>query len=208
MRQKWLKFAEWVNALSLRERGILFVVFILGSLALADVVWLTPAQNAYKTATLDFESQNGELKRLRAELQSTAQTVDPSKVVRDEMALADVQLSQINQSIGLLAPQAGNGPRLEDVLLQFLRRQDGLALLSTGTFKPDQSNQATSFVAVPGMTKRGMELRVSGAFGDLARYVQTLERALPNLRWGQLQLKSEKQPPELTLQVYVVGVQP
>jgi hypothetical protein len=40
------------------------------------------------------------------------------------------------------------------------------------------------------------------------RYVKTLETAMPALRWGALTLKSEKQPPELKLQVYVVGVQP
>ena len=32
--------------------------------------------------------------------------------------------------------------------------------------------------------------------------------ALPNLRWGPMQLRSEKQPPELTLQVFVLEVQP
>ena len=40
------------------------------------------------------------------------------------------------------------------------------------------------------------------------RYVRTLENALPTLRWGTLQLKTTKQAPELTLQVYVVGVPP
>jgi MSHA biogenesis protein MshJ len=40
------------------------------------------------------------------------------------------------------------------------------------------------------------------------RYVKTLEMAMPSLRWGALQIKGDLQPPELSLQVYVVGVQP
>jgi len=38
--------------------------------------------------------------------------------------------------------------------------------------------------------------------------VRTLEKALPNLRWGKMKLTSDTQPPQLSLQVYVVGVQP
>jgi MSHA biogenesis protein MshJ len=38
-------------------------------------------------------------------------------------------------------------------------------------------------------------------------YVRTLELALPTLRWGSMKLNSEKLPPQLTLQVFVVGVQ-
>ena len=40
------------------------------------------------------------------------------------------------------------------------------------------------------------------------RYVKTLENALPSLRWGAMHLKSDQQPPELSLLVYVVGAQP
>jgi len=58
------------------------------------------------------------------------------------------------------------------------------------------------------MTKKGLELRISGPYPALVRYVQQLETALPALRWGSMTLKSEVQPPELTLQVFVLGVQP
>jgi hypothetical protein len=58
------------------------------------------------------------------------------------------------------------------------------------------------------VSKRGLELKVAGSYAQLARYVQTLENALPTLRWGSLQITVGKQTPEMTLQVYVVGVSP
>ena len=61
---------------------------------------------------------------------------------------------------------------------------------------------------MPGLTKRGLELRVAGPYAELNRYVKTLEAALPSLRWGVLTVKKGPQTAELTLQVFVVGVQP
>ena len=100
--------------------------------------------------------------------------------------------------------------------MQFLRAQTGLTLLGTSTIDREAplaagaaaSNSASAPNAMPGLIRRGLELRVAGSYGDLTRYVKALETALPNLRWGPLQLNSDKLSPELTLRVYVVGVQP
>ncbi len=210
MKQWWQQQVVRIDALSLRERAFLFLSVIVVCLALADVLWLSPAQVAHQQVTQRFAAQGTELSRLRDELKSTAQPVDASKAVRDDMAAANARLEVVNQEIKAVAPLADGGPALEQVLVQFLRRQEGLTLLSTGTLKQDAAIPvATATVAAPtGLSKRGMELRVAGPYPELVRYVKTLEIALPALRWGALQLKSEKQPPELTLQVYVVGVQP
>lgn len=210
MKQWWQQQVVRIDALSLRERAFLFLSVIVVCMALADVLWLSPAQVAHQQATQRFAAQGTELSRLRDELKSTAQPVDASKAVRDDIAAANARLEAVNQEIKAVAPLADGGPALEQVLVQFLRRQEGLTLLSTGTLKQDAAIPvAPATVAAPtGLSRRGMELRVAGPYPELVRYVKTLEIALPALRWGALQLKSEKQPPELTLQVYVVGVQP
>lgn len=209
MKQQWQKLVERVDALSLRERIFLFVSVIATALALADVVWLSPAQTAYKQLTQRFAAQSSELDRLRTELRAVAQPVDSTKVIRDDIAAANLRLEALNAEIKLLVPMAQNGPALEQVLVQFLRKQDGLVLLGLNTTKPEvtPANGAAPGSSA-GLTKRGLELRVAGPYAELVRYVKTLEVALPSLRWGAMQLKSEKQPPELSLQVYVVGVQP
>ena len=209
MKQQWQKLVERVDALSLRERIFLFVSVIATALALADVVWLSPAQTAYKQLTQRFAAQSSELDRLRTELRAVAQPVDSTKVIRDDIAGANLRLEALNAEIKLLVPMAQNGPALEQVLVQFLRKQDGLVLLGLNTTKPEvtPANGAAPGSSA-GLTKRGLELRVAGPYAELVRYVKTLEVALPSLRWGAMQLKSEKQPPELSLQVYVVGVQP
>jgi MSHA biogenesis protein MshJ len=212
MKKQWLQLLDRIDALSLRERVFLFISIIACVLALADVLWLSPAQTAYKQLTQRFATQSAELDRLRGELRTSTRPVDPAKVVREDIAAATARLDAVNADIKALVPLDKNGPALEQVLVQLLRRHDGLVLQGLSTTKAEAAPAASSAgnaVAVPtGLTKRGLELRVTGPYPELMRYVKTLETAMPALRWGALTLKSEKQPPELKLQVFVVGVQP
>lgn len=210
MKAQWEKLLERIDALSLRERVFLFLSCIACALALADVLWMSPAQTSHRQLTQRFASQSAELDRLRSELRTVAQPVDPSRVVRDDIAAATSRLAALNTEIQALVPMAQHGPALEQVLVQLLRRQEGLVLMALSTEKPEQAVAAAGAASVSpaGVTKRGLELRVAGPYPELVRYVKTLESALPALRWGKMQLKGDRQPPELTLQVYVVGVQP
>lgn len=210
MKQRWQQLVTRIDALNLRERVFLFLAIIVCTLALADTLWLSPAQIAYTQATQRVAAQGLELKRLRDELQGMAQPVDPSKVVRDEIADINQRLDVVNEDIKAVAPLAEGGPAIEQALVQFLRRHEGLTLLRTGTVKQDVLTTATAGapstgVSAPVVSRRGLELSVSGPYAELVRYVKTLENALPTLRWGTLELKATQQPPELTLQVYVVG---
>lgn len=204
----WDKQAVRIDLLSLRERVFLFVSVIACCMALAEVVWLSPAQVAHKQITQRFATQGSELTRLREELKTTSQPVDASKAVRDELQVETERLEAVNQEIKTVAPVAEGGPALEQVLVQFLRRHEGLTLLSVGTLNQELASGPATAATPVGLSKRGLELKVSGPYAELVRYVKALENALPRLRWGAMQLKSDKQPPELTLQVYVVGAQP
>jgi MSHA biogenesis protein MshJ len=212
MKQEWQKLAARIDALSVRERVFAFLSIIICCLALADALWLSPAQVAYKQATQRFTAQSAEVKRLREELGVLAQPVDASKAVRDDIAVAQLRLDQVNQQIKAVAPLAEGGPAIEQTLVQFLRKQDGLTLMGTSTLKQEvataKANAGAAPDGQPALSRRGLELKVSGTYAALARYVKALESALPTLRWGSLQINAEKKVPELTLQVYVVGVPP
>ena len=211
MKEQWQKLALRIDAMQLRERVFLFLTIIVCCAALADTLWLSPAQVAHKQATLKFAAQETELQRLRAELKGLAQPVDANKAVREYIAAANQQLDAINQEISAVASLAEGGPAIEQTLVQFLRRQEGLTLLGTGTSQAGGASTSTASAAAskqPGLSRRGLELSVAGSYADLTRYVSTLENALPTLRWGTLHLKTTKQASEMALQVYVVGVPP
>ncbi len=215
MKQKWQQLALRIDAMQLRERVFVFLTLIVCFAALADTLWISPAQVAHKQAAQRFATQETELQRLRNELKALAQPVDANKVVREDIAAANQRLEAINQEIKAVAPLAQGGPAIEQALVQFLRRQEGLTLIGTGTLHNEGASLANATAvpaaaagAQPVISRRGLELSVAGSYADLVRYVRTLENALPTLRWGTLQLKTTKQAPEMTLQVFVIGVPP
>lgn len=204
MKQWWLQQGARINALSLRERVFLFVSFIVCCLALADALWLSPAMGAHQLQNQQLAAQNVELQRLRAELQGLPAPVDVNLPLRTEQAALQQQLADLQSQVSGAA--GGGSPALEPVLAEFLRRRKELTLLSTATLGAYAAQGKG--MTTPGVARRGVELKVSGPYGELVKYVKSLEQALPNLRWGPMQLRSEKQPPELTLQVFVLEVQP
>lgn len=210
MKLWWETQSARINALSLRERMFLFLSVIACCLALADVYWMSPAQTAYKQLTQRFEKQSADLQRARDELKIFGKPMDGSKVLRDEVVTVKARLEEVNRNIKEVLPVAAESTPLAQVLVHFLSRYEGLTLVRTSVAapegeaaKPAQAN-ATS-AASTGVTRQGVELTVSGPYPELVRYVQTLEKALPHVRWGSMKLKSEKLPPELTLQLFLLG---
>lgn len=207
MKAWWIQQAARIDALSLRERMFLFFSVLLVLLATVDVLWLTPAQATYRQTQQSYAAQNAELLRLRTDLAGLSHPVDASQPLRDQVAAADQRVAALRQEIEALAPTSATGGQgLEAVLVQFLQRRPGLRLVSSGTVA--QESKAGDAAAVPGLARRGLQLKVSGPYAELARYVKTLEHALPQLRWGPMQLVVKQQMPELTLQVYVLEVRP
>lgn len=209
----WVLQSARVNALSLRERIFLFLSVIACCVALADVVWMSPAQLAHKQLKQRFEKQSADLQRAREELRVMTKPVDGASSVRDEMAVTQVRLNAVNQNIAEATPQALDATPLSQVLVHFLSRHEGLTLVRTTVAAPEApaakpAPGAASGAPAPAalLTRQGVELTVSGPYPALVNYVQSLEKALPHVRWGIMKLKSEKMPPELTLQLFLVGV--
>jgi MSHA biogenesis protein MshJ len=202
-----------INALSLRERVFLFLSIIACCMALADVLWLSPAQVAHKQLTQRFDKQSADLQRARDELKTVAQPADVGRATRDEIAAVKTQLDSVNQTIQEVLPGTASTTPLAQALSHLLRRHAGLTLVRTSAVAPEVSSikpgQTAGAEVLPvGLTRQGIELTVSGAYPDLTQYVQTLENEMPQVRWGVMTLKSDKLPPELTLQLFLLEVQP
>jgi MSHA biogenesis protein MshJ len=211
MKRWWQAQAARIDALSLRERVFLFLSVMACCVALADVVWLSPARLAHQQLTQRFEKQSAELQRARETLKSVALPAQSSKGSRDEISAVKQRLDEVNLAIQEVLPTAPQATPLAQVLVHLLRRHEGLTLVHTMTLAPEAGvakSASAAGTAPVGVARQGVELTVSGPYAELTRYVKTLEQAMPTVRWGSMTLKSEKPPPELTLQLFLVGVPP
>lgn len=204
MKRWWTVIAARVDALSLRERVFLFLTLLVLCMLLANVLWLTPAQNLHRQITQRFAAQDVELQTLREELKNTSGETGQARQMRDELAQMRERLAAVNAEIATIPQAKEDETPLSKVLVHFLRRHEGLVLVRTATLAPEtRSTQGAA--ATTSVKRQGLELTVAGSYAELTRYVQTLEKALPALRWGAMKVNSENQPTELTLQVWLVG---
>lgn len=209
MKKWWIIQSARIDGLSVRERVFLFLSVLACLLALVDSFWLAPAQAEHALQKQQFSKQSAELKRLRDELYDMPVPVDPSAAVSVELALTNAHLETLDRSIKEISIMSKDATPLAQVLVHFLRRYDKLTLVRTTTLTaPGTAATTGTIAAVPGLIRQGLELTVAGPYVELMRMVQTLEGAMPALRWGEMRLAAGKQPTQLTLQVFVVGAQP
>lgn len=216
MKNGWKILAGRIDALSLRERAFLFVSVLLSCLVLADTFWLSPAQIRQKQVEASVKQQSGELQVLREQLRTnmlSPPATDAGQAARSELVLIQSRLESVNRDIARVSSLAGESVQLSKVLVHFLRRHEGLTLERAVTLaaeapatKPAPSGATAG--AIISLPRQGMEITVSGSYLELMRYVQTLEQALPALRWGRMRLSSGKSSPQLTLRVFLVGGAP
>lgn len=215
MKAQWAALALRIDALTLRERMFLLLSVVACCMALADLIWLSPAQAAHRQLQQRFEKQTEALQLARSTLTTVAVPADASQTLRDDMLVASTRLDQVNRTIASLTPAQAQAP-LAQAMVHLLKRQAGLTLRHTAAVPAVQATTAGSKSATnaseqadpPGLVRQGVALTVAGPYPQLIRYVQSLEATLPQARWGVMQLKSDQQPPELALQLFLLGVQP
>ena len=137
MKAWWKIQSARIDALTLRERVFLFVSILAAFVALADVVWLSPAQAAHSQLKQRFAKQGIELQRLREETKAEALKPSPARLAREELARTRSETDNINQQINPVLASTTQGTPLAQVLEQFLRRHSGLTLVSTTTLLPE-----------------------------------------------------------------------
>ena len=209
MKKRWKNLAARIDALSLRERAFLFLSLVAVCVALADLIWLAPARAAHARARQEFATANTELQRLREAVREKPNAADPQQVARAELARVRAQIDTVNRDLAMQNGPTTGFVSLQELLVHFLGKQANLALVHVGSLPPEAAPAGAGASGRPAaVVRQGVEVRVSGSYADLVRYVHALEVAMPDLRWGTMKLAAEQRPAQLSLQVFLVAVQP
>ena len=219
MKTFWQLQARRIDALSLRERVIMFVSIAVALTALADWLAISPMMARQKALTAQLQKQSHEMDSLRQRVAAATAGALPDTPVgrlQKEVALANAQRDALAEQIRqqLAAPDAS--PQLADLLARVLRRHERLSLLRLSTTPASPTTSAPGVLAAPTATAdgsadlplNGVDLSVGGEYTDLASYLAEIEKALPGLRWGELHLTGASTPPVLNVRVYLAGVKP
>ncbi|RZJ10689.1 MAG: hypothetical protein EOP39_08075 [Rubrivivax sp.] len=226
----WERQAKRIDALSLRERAILFLSIAAVLAALFDTLVLTPLNARAKQRSEAEAQQAAEVTALREQFVAASRSGgDATGPLRQQLEAALAERTRLNGELRAAGSVAG-GEGLPTVLQRLLAQQSGLvleklALLddtpvatpstaatpTSAASAPLDSSVASSTAHMPGMSWQGVSLEVHGGYGDIQRYVQALERELPGLRWGEMHLSApaaKETRPRLRAQLFLLKVQP
>ncbi|WP_457425823.1 hypothetical protein [Roseateles sp. P5_E7] len=225
LKARWERQAKRIDALSLRERAIIFISIAAVLAALFDTLVLTPLSARNKLRAEAQASQAAEVTQLREQFVAASSNVnDPAGQLRGQLDAAQAERLRLDAELRKAGSVGGGGEGLSAVLQRLLGQQPGLVLERLALLGdmpvalPAMPAVAASAPAarpatlpqMPGMSWQGVELQVLGRYGDIQRYLQALERELPGLRWGDMQLSASgnNEPPRLRAQLFLLKVQP
>lgn len=219
LKPTWQRQAARIDALSLRERVILFLCLLAVLAGLFDAGVLSPLGARASQRAAQRSQQSAELDQLRQQFVIASRTGETTTGPQRQLEAALAERARLDEALRHAGP-ALQGDALPAVLQRLLARQPGLVLErlrllgdepgaapGARTASPPQRSDLPE---LPGMTWQGVELQVQGPWADAQRYLRALETELPGLRWGEMRLTAGAalEAPRLQVQLFLLQVRP
>lgn len=218
MKETLKRYAERIDAATLRERVMIFVAATLVLAFLVNVALLEPLRAAQKRNLAETAQVQEELKPVQAQIATMAQSAarDPNAPNRARLAELREQLGQLSARVAQEQRRFTPPERMRGVLEEMLRRNRGLALLDLKTLPAVPVAVGTPAAAPAGAPKpaagapggvyrHGLEFTVSGDYSQIYDYLRTLENLPTQLYWARAELVVVEHP-VLTLKLVTFTV--
>jgi len=221
IKQRVLDVAARMDALSLRERGMVFGATI-AVLAFAGHTLVLAPQDAKQAALrTQIEQQQAAIAAIDGEITARVEgsRIDPDAQARSRLNTMQQEMGQLGSELlalehGLVPPER-MGPLVEGIL----RANGRLKLVSMRTLPAEPlaapgaapAAPATPAAAaggdVPLLYRHGVEVTVRGNYLDMVDYMSTLDAMPTRMFWGRAQLDVETYPTaRLTLTLHTLSL--
>lgn len=199
IRRRYESIQSRIDALSLRERAIIFLAITALLYLLWNTLLMTPLDREQKAMLSQIDSLRVEVAALDEQTRIIMQkhSVDPNKTERELIAKLDRQLQQADANIkemitGLIEPR-----EMATILEQVLSKQEGLEFVRLENLGREalvdvESEQGGA--DAPGVFKHTFRLELQGSFNQTLAYLRALETLPWQFRWDEVQLTMLEYP--------------
>lgn len=231
MKQSWKKLALRIDALTLRERTIIFAVAVLILIALVNAVLLDPQYAKQANLSQQIKQQQAQLADVQNQIQQRvkSQEADPDQDAHAQLETLTQSAKKMRDSLGGLQEELVSPDKIANLLENMLKKNDRLLLVSLKSLpvtrlnesvEEIQARQAKSDAAkavtttakdqatdVDAVYKHTVELKVQGNYLDMLAYVKALEAMPWRVFWENAQMKVEDdQTTTLTLTLFTLSL--
>lgn len=178
--------ARRIDALSLRERAIMFVAMAAALVAVADLLVLSPALAQERRVAAQRAERLRELADLRLRTAALATSRSAPGGLQATLQQTRNESDAAQASIDKLLAAEGDAARVSDLLERVLRRHERLKLLKLSIDKAPRADATATQPGAAGL--QTVELTIGGAYHELAAYLADIERQLSGLRVADLHI--------------------
>jgi MSHA biogenesis protein MshJ len=221
------KFSARIDAMSLRERVLIFIMAAVALVVLVNMLLLDRQFARQQQLSQRITAEQAQIAAIQADIQQKVRqhATDPDAAVRQQLAHAQQQSAQLRGALQQ-TQQALVAPEKMPALLEAILKRDGrLRLISmktlpvstlgappvvgagkTGSDAATPLPASASAPASPGATteagvasiyRHGVEITVAGTYPDMLHYMTQLEAMPWQLYWGEARLQAESYPQAL-----------
>lgn len=208
MKQRLAAVAMRIDALSLRERAMVFLSMVAVLVFVWQMVLMDPLEARQARLLAEIDSIQKDVRTIDEQMQLliTTRTTDPDAENRRRLAELEAGIRAADEHIGgavqgLIAPSE-MARVLEDVLV----RQTGLRLVSVDSL-PAEALLAAEPGSGSGVYRHGLRLVLEGTFQGAIDYLQALEGLERALYWDAVSLETLDYPrARITVEVHTLGL--
>jgi len=232
MKQTWQKLALRIDALSLRERVIIFAMASLILISLINAALLDPQFAKQKQMSLQIKQGQAQIAMIQAEIQQKVKLreLDPDAANVVRLQMLKKQSTQMQGSLRDMQSALVSPDKMTRLLEDIVKQNGQLRLMSLTTLPVTSLRDAlpapgaageTAAASAPAAAKdkkenrtvadevyrHGVVITLQGAYLDMLNYMSALEAMPWQLFWGDAKLKVDDYPKAtLTLTLFTLSL--
>lgn len=195
LKKQFHGFASRIDAMSLRERALIFVTVLVALYFVAANMLFGPVnaekdrfQNQVNQKRMETRALEAQIQAILADDDQNSETAKRKKIaaLQESVNTMDAELAKV--TAGLVSPK-----EMARLVEQMLLKNRGLRVMKVESLPatPLLEGGATAGAMV---YKHGMRIELKGGYLDILRYLKSLERLPWKVFWGQVTLQTEKHP--------------
>lgn len=230
MKEQWKRIEARIDALTVRERTMVFAAAVAVLVAMINLLLLDPLFARQKAAATQIKMEQQQVAAIQQEIEQRVKlrSADPDMAMRERLRVLKMQSEKIHSELigmqrGLVSPD-----KMASLLEDILKRNGRLQLVSLKTLPASPLAEVQEEVAVPPIApaavpdaqatkpadktveavyKHGVEIVVQGSYADITTYLTQLEGMPWQLFWAGAALNVDAYPKvSLKLTVFTLSL--
>ena len=206
------RYADRVDAMSLRERVLIFLAVAAVLVAIADSAFFEPILRRQKASSQSTQQQQDEIRAMQAQLQAFAQArvSGGPNAKRQRFEKRKTELAALDREIATSQRELVMPEQMAKMLSEIVKRNPNVELVSIRKLPAAGLSPAATPDATPegsALYRHGIEIAVSGSYLNMLNYVSQLERLSARIVWGSMDLQAGVYP-KVTLKITLYTLSP